>query len=330
MPTEGARDVSVVNFKPAIWSKVILAALQKSLVYGSPAVTNDDYEGEISGPGNSVKITQFGDPTISDYTPGGTITYQALEDGGLELLIDQAKSFSFGVDDVDKRQAAGDMQTYLEDRASYGLKNVADQFLAGMYTGVAANNILIGPSSTTTTSLTVGNYLLPQTFASATSHPADFYTQVLLPLSVALDEANVPEEGRYCVVPPWAIALVRATLGFVSVTDMQGNASKVFTTGMIGQVAGFDILKSNNAVCFDTTPSTQTPTGGSATSYQSAWAIQAGHSMALTFGEQIVSTEAFRLQNTFADGVRGLHVYGAKLVRPDCIAVAGVARPVGI
>lgn len=322
--------MSVLNFKPAIWSKVILAALKKDLVFGSSQVTNDDYEGEISGPGNSVKITQFGDPTISDYTPGASLTYQALEDAGQELLIDQAKSFSFAVDDVDKRQAAGDMQAYLEDRASYGLANVADTFLANMYTGVAAANVLVGPSSTTTTSLTLGNYLLPQTFASATSHPADFYTQVLLPLSVTLDEANVPTAGRYCIVPPWADALVRQTLGFIAVTDMQGDPSKVFTTGMIGQVGGFNIMKTNNAVKFDSTPGTQTPTGGSATLYQSAYAVQAGHSMALTFGEQIVQTEALRLQTTFADGVRGLHVYGAKLVRPDCIAVAGVARPIGI
>lgn len=322
--------MSVLNFKPAIWSKVILAALKKDLVFGSSQVTNDDYEGEISGPGNSVKITQFGDPTISDYTPGGTILYQALEDAGQELLIDQSKSFSFAVDDVDKRQAAGDMQAYLEDRASYGLANVADQFIANLYTGVAAANVLVGPSNTTTTSLTLGNYLLPQPFASATSHPADFYTQVLLPLSVTLDEANVPTNGRYCIVPPWADALVRQTLGFVSVTDMQGDPSKAFATGMIGQVAGFNIMKTNNAVKFDSTPGQQTPTGGSATSYQSAYVVQAGHSMALTFGEQIVQTEALRLQTTFADGVRGLHVYGAKLVRPDCIAVAGVARPLGI
>lgn len=321
--------MSVLNFKPTIWSKVILAALKKSLVYGSSAITNDDYEGEISGPGNSVRITQFGDPTITAYTPGSPIQYQALVDSAQDLLIDQAFQFAFEVDDVDKRQAAGDMQTYLEDRAAYKLADTADQFIANLYTGVANGNTLIGPSSTTTTSLTLGNYLLPQLY-SPTSHPADFYTQVLLPLGVALDQANVPSNGRYCVMPSWCEALVRQTQAFVSVTDMQGDPSKVFTEGFIGRAGGFDLYKSNNAVEFDTNSGSQTPTGGSATSYQSAWAVQAGHPMAITYAEQITQTEALRLQTTFADAVRGLHVYGAKLVRPDAIAVAGVARPLGI
>ena len=69
--------MSMQNFRPEIWSKVILASLQKKLVYGSPMVVNEDYEGEIAGPGDAVHITQFGDPTISTYTPGsGSITYQ--------------------------------------------------------------------------------------------------------------------------------------------------------------------------------------------------------------------------------------------------------------
>lgn len=317
MPTErGDKDVSVLNFKPTVWSKVILAALKKSLVFGSSALTNDDYEGEISGPGNSVRITQFGDPTISAYTPGSPIAYQALQDSAQDLLIDQAFSFSFEIDDVDRRQAAGDMQAYLEDRAAYALANVADQFIAGLYTGCASANQLNQSLSSS------ANYLLPQPFSSATSHPADFYTQVLIPLGVLLDQANIPKNNRYCVMPPWAEALVRQTLGFVAVTDMQGDPSQVFTTGMIGRVAGFDIYTSNNCVEFDTTYSTN--------GAQGAYVVQAGHPMAITYAEQITQTEALRLQTTFADAVRGLHVYGAKLVRPDAIAVAGVARPAGI
>ncbi len=330
---KGLSHMSVLNFKPEIWSKVILAALKKNLVYGSPAIVNSDYEGEISGPGNTVKITQFGDPTISDYIPGSTITYQGLTDAGLSLLIDQSKSFAFEVDDVDRRQAAGDMQAYLEDRAAYKLADTADQFLAGFYTGVASQNILAGPVTTTSSSLTVGNYLLPQPYSegstAALSHPADFYTQVLLPLKVRLTQANIPLTNRYCVVPPWAEALLEQTKAFISVTDMQGNPSQVFQNGFIGRADGFDIYTSNNAVEYDSTPGSQTINSVSY-SYTGAWAVQAGHPMALTYGEQISQTEALRLQTTFADGVRGLHVYGAKLVRPDAIAVAGVGRPVGI
>ena len=90
--------------------KVILAAEKKALVFGGPGIVNDDYEGEISGPGTTVHITQFGDPIISAYAPNESITYQELDDAGQELLIDQRYYFGFTIDDVDKRQAAGDMQ----------------------------------------------------------------------------------------------------------------------------------------------------------------------------------------------------------------------------
>ena len=133
--------MSINNFKPAIWSKVILGALEKNLVFGGPMVVNDDYEGEISGTGNVVKITQFGDPQIGDYTQNENINYETLNDTGLDLLIDQAKYFAFRIDDADRRQAAGDMQQYLEERASYRLADTADQFIAGFYTGCAAARI---------------------------------------------------------------------------------------------------------------------------------------------------------------------------------------------
>ena len=313
--------MSVLNFKPEVWSKVILGALQKNLVFGGPMVTNDDYEGEIAGPGNVVHITQFADPVISEYNQGQALNYQALSDAGMDLAIDQQKSFSFQIDDVDKRQAAGDMQSYLEERASYRFADVADQFIASLYTGVAAANIVTGNNGTGSSLSGTGsssNAINPQPYGGASSHPADFYTQVLLPLKVRLTQANVPMQGRYCIVPAWAEALLEQTQAFVSVTDMQGQASDVFQNGLIGRAAGFNILTSNNSVEYDTST-----TNGS-------YIVQAGHSMAITFGEQIVQTEALRLIDYFADAVRGLHIYGAKLVRPDAIAVAGVARPNGI
>lgn len=303
--------MSVLAFKPEAWSKVILAAEKKSLVFGGPGICNDDYEGEISGPGTTVHITQFGDPEVSDYAPNETITYQELDDAGQELLIDQRKYFAFTIDDVDKRQAAGDMQGYLEDRASYKLADTADQFIAGLYTGCAFANILMNGSNST---LTVGDELTPAVYGGSTSHPADFYLQVVLPLKVKLDEAYVPKKGRYLVIPPWAETLLEQTQAFVSVaTPAQ---QEVFAEGLIGRVAGFDVYVSNNSVQFDVT--------------NNGWIIQAGHPMAITFAEQIVQTEALRLQTTFGDAVRGLHVYGAKLVRPDHIAIAGVIRPSGV
>jgi hypothetical protein len=303
--------LTVLAFKPEAWSKVILAAEKKALVFGGPGIVNDDYEGEVSGPGTTVHITQFGDPEVSDYAPNESIAYQELDDAGQELLIDQRKYFAFTIDDVDKRQAAGDMQSYLEDRAAYKLADTADQFIAGLYVNCASANILLNSG---TSSLTVDNELAPLTYGGSSTNPADFYLQVVLPLKVKLDEAYVPKKGRYLVVPPWAEALLEQTQAFVSVaTPAQ---QEVFTEGLIGRVSGFDVYTSNNSVEFDQA--------------NNGWVVQAGHPMAITFAEQIVQTEALRLQTTFADAVRGLHVYGGRLVRPDHIAVAGVKRPAGI
>jgi hypothetical protein len=295
---------------------VILAAEKKALVFGGPGIVNDDYEGEISGPGTTVHITQFGDPEISDYAPNESISYQELDDAGQELLIDQRKYFAFTIDDVDKRQAAGDMQAYLEDRAAYKLADTADQFVAGLYTGCAQANILLGADNSTSSLAAAGggNELAPLPYGGSSTNPADFYLKIVLPLKVKLDESYVPKKGRYLVVPPWAEALLEQTQSFVSVATVA--QQEVFTEGLIGRVSGFDVYTSNNSVEFDQA--------------NNGWTVQAGHPMAITFAEQIVQTEALRLQTTFADAVRGLHVYGGRLVRPDHIAIAGVKRPAGI
>lgn len=295
--------MSVLHFKPEIWSKILLAALQKSLVFGGPMVVNRDYEGEIAGPGDTVHITSIGDPTISNYAPNATITYQQLTDAGQSLIVDQAKYFAFQVDDVDKRQAAGDMQTFVESRAAYRIADTADQFLAGLYTNVAPAN-QVGTS---------GSPVTPALFASAT--PADFYTKVVLPSKVLLDQANVPDDGnRYMILPPWARALVEQTQAFLAFPGNDGGPGDVFANGYAGKLSGFNMLVSNNAVNYS----------------GSNWIIQSGHSMAISYAEQIVQTEALRLQSTFADAVRGLHVYGAKVVRPEALCVAYVTRPSGI
>jgi hypothetical protein len=279
-------------------------------------VTNSDYEGDIQERGDTVHITQFGDPTVSTYVPGTPLVYEQVTDAGETLVIDQAKSFSFSITDVDRAQAAGQMQPYLEGRAAYRLADVADQFLASKYVNAAQSNVL---GST-------GSPLTPQPYSMSAGgstniplHVADFYTMVLEPMKVILDQNNVPDDERYIVAPPWAVSLISQTQAFVSVTDMQGDPSQTFQRGFMGQVSGFNVLKSNNVP--------QPVAGGAGTG---VWAIQAGHPMALTYAEQIAQTEALRLQTDFSDGVRGLHLYGAKLARPDCVSVAYVLRPAGI
>ena len=185
--------MSILRFRPEIWSAVLLQALEKSLVFASPAVTNRDYEGDISQMGDVVHISNVGDPTISTYTAGSTLTYEDLEDAGQTLPIDQGKSFAFKVDDIDKRQAKGSVMTTAMQRAAYKLRDTADQYVAALYTGVVSTNA-IG-----TVSITTG----------------DLAYIGLVNLRTKLSSANVPTERRYAVVPPWYYGLLLQNDKFV-------------------------------------------------------------------------------------------------------------------
>ncbi|TXS34963.1 phage major capsid protein [Streptomyces sp. OR43] len=281
--------MSIANFKPELWSALTLDALRNSLVYAQPQLVNRNYEGEISSQGQSVHITTIGDPTIGDYAPGDTISYEDIETAGTDLVIDQGKYFAFKIDDVDKAQALTNPMTQMAQNAAYGLRDKADAYVANLYTGVAAAN-------------TVGTSGSPISLALAT----DAYDKVLVPLRAKLDRANVPTEGRYFVgSPEFEGALLRDDR-FVRVDASGGEQG--LRNGMTGRAAGFDILKSNN---------TPNPTG-------TVQVMQVGYPGAITYADQILETEALRLQSTIADAIRGLHVYGAKLLRPTGIAVAFV------
>lgn len=300
--------MSVVAYKAEFWSNVLLAAYMKKLVFGSPYVINRDYEHELIRGGDTIHITSLADPVISSYTPGNTLTYQQLQGAGQSFVVDQAKAWSAQMEDVDRRQQVGDLQGYFEGRAAYKLADLMDQFIAALYTGVAPANIL----GTSGAPLTPGVY--------TTSNPADFYLKVILPMRVLLSQQNVPDDGnRYMILPPWAMALAAQTQAFVAFPGYTGGPGSVMENGAVGRLGGFTLLESNNAV--------QAVAGGPGTG---VWAIQAGHNSAITFADQISQNEALRSQGDFADLIRGLHVYGGKVVRPEAIAISYVLRPTGI
>src|ERR1044071_6839783 len=147
--------MAIVQFIPEIWAAELLESLKKSLVYGQVGVINRNYEGEIRDQGDTVRITSISRPSIKTYVPNNTtIVPERLTDAQRSLLIDQAKYFSFSIDDVDKRQArnGGALMTEAAKESAYGLRDVADQYIASLYTGVqAANNL--GTVSVTTPDL---------------------------------------------------------------------------------------------------------------------------------------------------------------------------------
>jgi hypothetical protein len=281
--------MAISAFKPEVWNANLLVTLEKSHVYAAPGVVNRDYEGDIANYGDTVHITSLAEPTIGTYTPHTDITIEDVDDSDATLLIDQSKYFAFEVDDVEKRQAfnGGKVLTEQARKAAYKLRDVADQYVAGlMAAGVDA-----------------GNLVAEQTLAT----PSEAY-DLLVDLGTILDEDDVPTEARWAVVTPKFYGLLLKDSRFVGTGDAQAAATR--TNGMVGEAAGFSIRKSNNA-----------PNGPGAGAGK---LVIAGYNGAVTYAEQINKTEATRKEKGFADIVKGLHLYGSKVVRPKGLAAADV------
>ncbi len=280
-------------FIPQIWSARLLENLNKSLVYGQAGIVNRDYEGEISAAGNTVKIHSIGRVSVGTYTKNANMgAPETLTDAELTLLIDQSKYFNFQIDDVDKAQTKPQVMDAAMREAAYALADVTDQFIASLYTGIDSGNW-------------IGDDNAPKADLATAGQPYKY----LVDLGVLLDEDNIPSQGRWIVVPPWFHGLLLQDSKFVAGGGSQ--AESTVRNGMIGTAAGFTILKSNNV------PNTA----------GDKYKIIAGHSMAWSFAEQINSVEAYRPELRFADAVKGLHLYGAKIVRPTALAMLVASRP---
>ena len=275
--------MAVTSFIPELWNARLLYALEKNHV--ATNLVNRNYEGEIKQAGDTVHINTIGAVSVRSYSQGTDLTYDALSTSDQTLVINQQKYFAFSLDDVDKAQAAGDIMDSAMSRAAYSLADVSDAFLLATIAAGGSSSNYVG-SSGSPVALTTSN----------------IYANIVA-LRTALDKQNVPTQGRTLVIPPEAYALLLQDARFTSV---QGVAEGVITNGLVGKVAGFDIYMSNNAV----KTSAETP----------VYSITAQIADATTYAEQILKTEALRPESSFSDSVRGLHVYGAKVTRPEAIA----------
>lgn len=347
--------MAITKFIPEVWSASLLSVLEKSLVFGGLA--NRNYEGEISEYGDTVHITSIADPTIAPYTRNTNLgDPEALTDDEQLLVIDQAQSFNFQVDDIDKAQVRnnGGLMSEATQRAGFGLRDKADQFLATKIAGSAGNALGVIDGTTA----------------------KNVYDNLLVPASVKLDEANVPEEMRWIVLSPAAYGKLQLDDRFIKANE---SGTAALHNGQVGDAAGFRIYKSNNAKQVNRTGisaatvngAAKTLTGaagtfsqadvglsvsgtgigastkivsvnadgsvatvdvnGTATGNQTDIALSGGgqaayfgSSIGLTFAQQILEVEAYRPEKRFADALKGLHVYGSKVVRPAALGVASV------
>lgn len=281
--------MAVTTFIPELWGARLLYALEKAHV--ATNLVNRNYEGLIANQGDTVHINSIGAITVSDYTKNADISDPAaLTTTDQTLVIDQAKYFNFQVDDVDKAQAAGDLVDTAMGRAAYALADVADAYLL--------KEIAAGAAAANTVGATSGPIALTST---------NVYENIVK-VRTKLDKANVPNTGRTIVVPPEVYALLLMDDRFAKNTATAGQDALI--NGLVGRVAGFDVYMSNNVA-------TGTGTDTGKTAY---FEVTAQVQAATTYAEQIIKTEAYRLEKRFADGVKGLHVYGAKVTDGNQIA----------
>jgi hypothetical protein len=246
-----------------------------------------EYEGDISEYGDTVRVLEIDDITIGTYAKNTDMAVQNLGGAEKDLIVDQAKFFNFTVDDIDRVQNRPKIMDGAMSQAAYGISDTVDAHLASLYTQ-AGNEV-------SALTVSVGAVL-----------------QNLSNLQLKLDEANVPTADRWLPIPPWYNQhLVMATSGAVKPEGVP----KVFDDGVIvngyvGTLFGFNLLMSNNV-------------NNNAT----VWNLMAFQRGAIAHVSQIAKIEAYRTEKQFGDGVKGLYLYGSKVMRPaamvKCAATKG-------
>ncbi len=282
--------MSIATFIPEVWSARLLNAYRKNLVYAN--LLNRDYEGEIKAMGDTVHITSLTDVKVKKYAKGTDIEDpDELTTTEQNLVVDQGEYFNIKLNDVDKIQARADLMDTAMQSASYGLTDAADKYIAGLLKAGTVTEELGSDSS-------------PLVVTKENAY------EILVKMRTALNKKNVPKQGRWVVMPPEfeGFMLLDPRFAYNTAESVGG-----LLNGAVARAAGFDIYISNNVP----------ETGGQ------KYKITASTNMAGTFAEQILKTEAYRREKGFDDGLKGLHVYGAKIVRPESVAVATVNFTVG-
>ena len=289
-------------FLPSIFSKKVLNFFRKSSV--AEAITNTDYAGEISSYGDSVKIIKEPEITVYQYERGADVTQTKLTDVETTLIVDVANAFKFKVDDIETAMSHVNFKEVASSSAAYALRDAFDAgVIAKMFAGVSAAtpNHVLGTDSGTNLGAGVfdGAGAIDITGAN---DPLD----VMAHMARLLDEQNIPEEGRWFLAPPsFYEQLSQSSSKLMSVDFNAGQGS--IRNGLVssGKLRGFDMYKSNNI------PGTT-----------AAGQILAGHVSSTATAQTITSTEVLRDPDSFGDICRGLHVYGAKVLRPDALVSA--------
>lgn len=273
--------MAISNFVASLWTGVILKAFEKAFVYGG--LVNRNYEGEVKGPGDRVRIPTLNNVSVRDYTKGSDISFDSLDGTYQDFIIDQAKYFALKLEDIDALQAKPAMMEESVRLAGVAIADTVDQYVRDIMAAGAGVTTNLG---TSTTPLEIDAAAVPGLLAL---------------VGESLDKNNVPRAGRWLVAPPWLVKKIALS----KIAQDTAN-SEALASGFVGRFMGFDIHMS---------PNVANTTGAK-------WKILAGTNEGTTYADQIAKTEALRLEKSFSDAMRGLYVYAAKVVRPTALALA--------
>ena len=336
------------NFSPVIYSKQVQLAFRKASI--TEAITNNDYFGEIANMGDTVKIIKEPEISVSAYLRGTTIAPQDLADADFSLVVDKANYFAFKVDDIEEAHSHVNFQSLASDRAAYRLADQYDQEVLGYLSGykqaalhanagavndavngtkansaagsdelLAANKLNKGSfGNITTTSAADHSIPVAARLPGATALPTAYVSPAMLVARMArlLDAQNVPTQGRWIVVDPVMMEVLRDEDSRLLNADFGGSGLQ---NGLVlNNFHGFRVHVSNNLPSVGTGAST-TGTANQNTNYG---VIVAGHDSSVATAEQINKTETYRDPDSFADIVRGMHLYGRKILRPEALVTA--------
>jgi hypothetical protein len=287
------------TFIPEVWSGKLVAKYYDASVLA--AISNTDYEGEVSAQGDKVKIRTIPSLQINDYQSGQNLTLQRPTSAIIELNIDKGKYWSAVIDDVQALQADMSLMDMWSSDASEQMKIALDTDVLGTIddSAIAANSgttagrisgdINLGSAATAVT-LTKGNVI-----------------DYIIDHNLVLDEANIPEQGRYIVLPAWACAMLKKS--DLKDASLTGDGTSVLRNGRIGMIDRTTVYNSNLLP-----------------SAAGKYTVYAGHKSALAFAAQLTKLETIRAESTFGDIMRGLMVYGFKVVDPTAMTVGVVAK----
>jgi len=343
------------NFSPIIYSKQAQIALRKTAV--TNAITNNSYFGEIANQGDTVRIQKEPDVTVNSLQRHTPISVEKLDDQDFSLTIDKANYFAFKMDDIEEQFSHVDFTSLAADRAAYKMADAMDEEVLGYLSGYtggagswAVNTTASGDKANSAASngsaadkvgaellaanrldaTDFGNLTISATAGAGSSIPlaprlpgaTALSATTVSPLTVIarmariMDTANVDSRGRWIVLDPVFVEMLKDEDARVLNADFGGTG--LMNGLVLNNLHGFRVYVSNNL------PYLGTGAGTTGVTAQEAnyGVIVAGQDEAVASAEQINKVENYRDPDSFADIVRGMHLYGRKILRPEAIVTA--------